>query len=95
MQRTVYSTKFTYVDNEIHETEKGVEIVSTLKTITVHESEPKKALKNAIKEIGLFNPIKTEKVAELYVLNDEIFFKYATVKTDSENDSEKEGNTNE
>ena len=79
MQRTVYSTKFTYVENEVIETEKGIEIASTLKTIIIHDSDPKKALKQAIKENGLFAPIKTEKIANLYILDDEIFFKYAKI----------------
>lgn len=85
MQRTVYSTKFTYVENEIYE---DGSISSVIKTHTVHETDDKKALKKAIKEIGYFAPIKTEKVSALYVLEDEIFFKYATVKTDEENEEQ-------
>ena len=74
MQRTVYSTKFTYVENELNE--KG-EIVSKLKSITIHENDTVKALKKAKKEIGNFVPLKTERVSALYVLDDEIFFKNA------------------
>lgn len=80
MQRTVYSTKFTYVQNTI--TEDG-EIKSEIATHIVHETDEKKALKKAVKEIGMFAPVKVEKVSELYVLDDEIFFKYATVKVDA------------
>lgn len=80
MQRTVYSTKFTYVENTIKE---DGQIASEIKSVTIHETDEKKALKKAVKEIGMFAPIKTEKVSELYVLDDEIFFKYAKVKTDA------------
>lgn len=76
MQRTVYSTKFTYVVNEIDE--KGG-ITSRLETITIHESDEKKALKKAVKIVGMFAPIKTEKVSGLYKLDDEEFFKHATL----------------
>lgn len=79
MQRTVYSTKFTYVKNSIAD---DGQIKSDLATYTVHETDEKKALKKAFKEIGMFVPIKTEKVSALYVLDDDIFFKYATVKAD-------------
>lgn len=85
MQRTVYSTKFTYVHNEIMEDNT---IKSTLKEVIIHETDEKKALKKAHKEVGYFSPVKTEKVSELYVLDDEIFFKYAKVKTDTENTEE-------
>ena len=74
MQRTVYSTKFTYIKNEIDSEGK---ITSELTSITVHETDEKRALKKAFKEVGTFAPIKTEKVGQLYVLDDEIFFKHA------------------
>lgn len=80
MQRTVYSTKFTYVENTIKE---DGQITAEIKSVTIHETDEKKALKKAVKEIGMFAPIKTEKVSELYVLDDDIFFKYATVKADA------------
>ena len=73
MQRTVNSTKFTYVQNTI---ENG-EIKSELKEVTVRETDEKKALRKAYKEVGNFVPIKVEQVSELYVLEDDIFFKYA------------------
>ena len=80
MQRTVYSTKFTYEENTIKE---DGQITAEIKSVTIHETDEKKALKKAVKEIGMFAPIKTEKVSELYVLDDDIFFKYAKVKTDA------------
>jgi len=73
MQRTVNSTKFTYVQNTI---ENG-EIKSELKEVVVRETDEKKALRKAYKEVGNFVPIKVEQVSELYVLEDDIFFKYA------------------
>ena len=81
MQRTVYSTKFTYVKSSIAE---DGQIKSELATHIVHETDEKKALKKAFKDIGMFAPIKTEKVSELYVLDDETFFKYATVKAEED-----------
>ena len=80
MQRKVYSTKFSYVENTIKE---NGEITAEIKSVTIHETDEKKALKKAVKEIGMFAPIKTEKVSELYVLDDEIFFKHAKVKADA------------
>lgn len=88
MQRTVYSTKFTYVVNEIDD---NGSIASRLADVTIHESDPKKAYRLAVKKVGNFVPIKTEKIGALYVLDDEIFFKYATIKTDGNTDSEAEG----
>lgn len=73
MQRTVNSTKFTYVQNTI----KNGEIKSELKEVLVRETDEKKALRKAYKEVGNFVPIKVEQVSELYVLEDDIFFKYA------------------
>ncbi len=73
MQRTVNSTKFTYVQNTI---ENG-EIKSELKEVLVRETDEKKALRKAYKEVGNFVPIKVEQVSELYVLEDDIFFQYA------------------
>lgn len=89
MQRTVYSTKFTYVENKIKD---DGQITAEIKSVTIHETDEKKALKKAVKEIGMFAPIKTEKVSELYVLDDDIFFKYATVKVDA-TEKEKTENT--
>lgn len=74
MQRTVYSTRITYAKTELNENN---ELVATMDTITVHETDEKKALKVATKKLGLFNPLKIEKTSALYVLDDDIFFKYA------------------
>lgn len=79
MQRTVKFTKFTYVENEITENN---EIVSAIKTVTVPENGDKKALRMAIKKVGVFVPLKTEKTEKLYKLDDDIFFKYAVEVTE-------------
>ena len=79
MQRTVKFTKFTYVKNEI--TENG-EILAEIKTVTVPENDEKKALRMAVKEVGVFVPLKTEKTEKLYKLDDDIFFKYAVEVTE-------------
>lgn len=79
MQRTVKFTKFIYVENEI--TENG-EIMSAIKTVTVPENDDKKALRMAIKKVGVFVPLKTEKTEKLYKLDDDIFFKYAVEVTE-------------
>ena len=74
MQRTVKSTKFTFARVTLNEKN---EIETNLDTITVMEIDPKKALKKAFKEVGTFAPIKTEICEDLYVLDDDVFFKYA------------------
>ena len=79
MQRTVKFTKFTYVENELTENN---EIVSAIKTVTVPENDDKKALRMAIKQVGVFVPLKTEKTEKLYKLDDDIFFKYAVEVTE-------------
>ena len=79
MQRTVKFTKFTYVENELTENN---EIVSAIKTVTVPENDDKKALRMAIKKVGAFVPLKTEKIEKLYKLDDDIFFKYAVEVTE-------------
>lgn len=79
MQRTVKFTKFTYVENELTENN---EVVSAIKTVTVPENDDKKAIKMAIKKVGVFVPLKTEKIEKLYKLDDDIFFKYAVEVTE-------------
>lgn len=81
MQRTVKETRFTYAKTELDTEGK---LVATLATVTVPESEPKKAYKEAVKKVGPFAPLKTETLARLYVLDDEIFFKYAKVLDDED-----------
>ena len=81
MQRTVYGTKFTYVDFELDE--QG-NVSHAIKQITINETDEKKALKKAHKQVGTFKPVKVEKVSALYILDDDIFFKYAKVKTDAD-----------
>ena len=74
MQRTIKLTKFTYAESVLNE--KG-ELETTLQDITINETNEKKALKKAFKEVGVFKPLKVEQVERLYQLDDEIFFKYA------------------
>lgn len=74
MQRTVKATKFTYAVNTINE---DGTITAKVATIEVPETDEKKALKKAFKEVGSFAPLKTEITETLWVLDDEIFFKYA------------------
>ena len=74
MQRTIKLTKFTYAESVLNE--KG-ELETTLQDITINETNEKKALKKAFKEVGVFKPLKVEIVERLYQLDDEIFFKYA------------------
>lgn len=74
MQRTVKATKFTYAKTTINE---AGQITAELATVEVPETDPKKALKKAFKEVGTFAPLKTEITETLYLLDDDIFFKYA------------------
>ena len=74
MQRTIKLTKFTYAESVLNE-EGGLD--TKLQDITIMETNPKKALKKAFKEVGVFKPLKVEQVERLYQLDDEIFFKYA------------------
>ena len=74
MQRTIKLTKFTYAESVL--TEEG-ELETKLQDITINETNEKKALKKAFKEVGVFKPLKVEQVERLYQLDDEIFFKYA------------------
>lgn len=76
MQRTVKSTKFTYANVEII----NGEVKAELKTIKVPETDAKRAYKKAVKMLGKnFTTINTEIVEDLWVLDDDIFFKYATI----------------
>lgn len=81
MQRTVKATKFTYAVTEVNE--KG-ELTAKLAYVEVPETDEKKALRKAFKKVGTFAPIKTEITETLYLLDDEIFFKYA-VKAEDKN----------
>lgn len=81
MQRTVKGTRITYAKTEL--TEKG-DIVVSKAIIDIPEKDEKRAIKTATKQIGLFNPLKVEPYEQLYVLDDEIFFKYARVATAEE-----------
>lgn len=74
MQRTVASTRFIYVENVLND---DGSLASEVKSITIHETDEKKAFRKAVKEIGYFKPLKVEIVNKTYFLDDDIFFKYA------------------
>lgn len=75
MQRTVKGTRFIYAKTDINE---AGEIVVEKATIEIPEANEKKALKLAVKSVGMFKPLKVESFEKLYILDDAIFFKYAT-----------------
>lgn len=75
MQRTVSSIKFTYANVTIDEN--GTPKAELATHNVFNETDENKALKKAIKDIGYFKPIKTEKTTALYFLDDDIFFRYA------------------
>lgn len=77
MQRTIKHTRFTYAINEIGA---NGEVATRLDTVEVAEANEARALKKAQKIIGVFVPLRTEVLEKLYVLDDETFMKYATVK---------------
>lgn len=74
MRRTVKGTKFTYAKSEMV----NGEIKTEIRSIVVNEKDPKKAYREAVKTLGHnFDPIATEEVEKLYILDDVIFFQYA------------------
>ena len=79
MQRTVKEFTFHYAEVTMRE-DNTPEV--TMKSITIRtEYTQEKALKRAVKEVGyMFKPVKIEAVDRLYIMDDETFFKYATVK---------------
>ena len=82
MQRTTHNTKYTFVENEIHE---NGEITAIAKTITVPETDPKKAKRMAEKKVGhAFHELKTESVDSLLIIDDELFFKLAVEVIDGD-----------
>lgn len=81
MQRTVKGTRITYATTELKE---NGEISVSKAVIDIPEKDEKRAVKMATKQIGLFNPLKVEPYEQLYILDDEIFFKYARIATEAE-----------
>ncbi len=76
MQRTVKGTRFTYANVTI---ENG-DVKTDIKTIDVPETDEKRAYKKASKMLGKnFTPIATETTETLWMLEDEIFFKYVHI----------------
>lgn len=75
MQRTVHGTRYTYP--EMVKSEDGFK--AEIKAVTVAETDEKRAYKMAVKQVGHgFQILAKEEVTELWILPDEIFFKYAT-----------------
>lgn len=74
MQRTVKSTRYTYIHAEMRD---GVP-TAEIRTAEVPEHDSKKALRAAAK-LGISPTaiLSAESVETLYKLDDEIFFKYA------------------
>ena len=75
MQRTVKSMVFTYAKSTIEDGQ----LKSELAKVEVVETDERKAYKKAVKIVGNFAPLKVEIRERLYKLDDDIFFKYATV----------------
>lgn len=85
MQRTVTFTKYTYADIKLA---KDGTVESKLNTVTVREASPRKAYREACKEVGKkFEILKEEQFDKLYKLDDELFFKYATEVAEDEKTS--------
>lgn len=82
MQRTVKGTRYTYANVTLNE---DGTTTTELKVVEVPETDPKRAYKQAVKMLGkFFTPIKTETTETLWILEDEIFFKYAHKANDGE-----------
>lgn len=81
MQRTVKSTVLTIAKVE----KVNGEITTTTKEIKVNGvTEEKVAIRKAKKEHGDFVVLEGRIVEDLYVLDDEIFFKYAHIENHNE-----------
>ena len=82
MQRTVKSTKVIFAKVEI---DNNGQLMSTLGEHIVHTTDEKRAIKETKKMVGEVAVVKTETVEKLWVLDDEIFLKYAKpVETNEE-----------
>lgn len=85
MQRTVTFTKYTFADTKL--ADNGT-VESKLKTVVVREANPRKAYRQACKEVGKkFEILKEEQFEKIYKLDDETFFKYATEVAEDEKTS--------
>lgn len=82
MQRTVHGTKFTFVDIKVDD---NGTIGTEVKSQIVPETDRKTAERKLTKIIGhTVTIIKAEETTELWILEDEIFFKYAHKATGEE-----------
>lgn len=77
MQRTIKTTKFTYVNGRLDEHGNPT---AELLSISVNSGDEKVALRMARKIVGEFKPVKVEHENVVYVLPDDEFFKYAKRK---------------
>ena len=75
MQRTVHETHFNVA--KVVAKEDGT-YACEIFTVFVPETDEKKARKLLEKKIGECQVLKAEEKTALYILDDEIFFKYAT-----------------
>lgn len=73
MRRIVKRICYTYAENKLVDGK----VETKVNTITVNESNEKKAYKQAANKIGNFIPLKTETVREIYEIDDETFFAHA------------------
>lgn len=73
MQRTVKATEITFAKVEMV----NGELTTHTDTRTIAETDTTKAIKRLVKEVGNVAIVETKTVENLYVLDDEIFFKYA------------------
>lgn len=73
MQRTVKATEITFAKVEMV----NGELTTHLETKEIPETDEKKAIRKLTKEVGNVAIVSTRTVENLWVLDDEIFFKYA------------------
>lgn len=74
MQRTVHTTQFTIADIDTDT------MTVSKRIVEVNETDSKKALKALAKIVGYMPKVLEQKEAtRLYYLDDETFFKYATI----------------
>ena len=74
MQRTVKGIRVNLAKMEMVE---GAIVVADTKTITYSNTDEKTAIKRATKANIGYGVVSTEPFEQMYVLDDEIFFKYA------------------
>ena len=73
MQRTVHGTKITFAKVTID----GANVRTVIDSTIVDIKDTATAIKSFVKKHPTFAVVKTEPISKLYILDDEIFFKYA------------------